>query len=234
MIGTLCNVAGIILGGFTGLVSGRNLTPDTQQRARLLFTALTVVTAAALVWRGLQGPFTMALKQLAIAGLSLSLGSLIGHLLGLQRQLNRLLRWTAGTPQAKSVDAASFATQAVVFTANPLGLIGAILEGATGMWLPLALKAGLDALASWGFAAAGSRNVMLSVLPMAALQGTLSLLAGAVATRFLNPAQLASLLMIGGLLVLVLAPVIYGFQKVPLANYLPALVLAPLFTRWWI
>jgi uncharacterized membrane protein YqgA involved in biofilm formation len=45
---------------------------------------------------------------------------------------------------------------------------------------------------------------------------------------------LASLLVIGGLLVLVLAPVIYGFQKVPLANYLPSLVLAPLLTRWWL
>jgi len=233
VIGTLLNVAGIILGSFTGLVSGRTLTPDTQQRARLLFTALTLLTAVALTWRGLTAPLGTALQQLAIAGLSLSVGSLLGHLLRLQRGLNRLARWAAAKTQPAGVDSASFATQSVVFALNPLGVLGAVLEGAIGVWQPLALKAGLDALAAWGFSAAGSRTVMLSALPMAALQGTVSLLSGGVAARFLSPAQTSSLLVVGGLLVLVMVPVIFGWRRAPLTNYLPALVLAPVLTAWW-
>ncbi len=235
MIGTLLNAVGIGAGGIAGLVGRRNLRPETQQRARTLFTALTVATAAYLTWQGLTGPLGNVLKQIVIAGLSLSVGSWMGHLLGLQLGLTRLVRWAQGTSgqTATTTDSTTFAMQAVVFAANPLGFVGAFVEGIAGNWEILALKAGLDALAAWGFTAAGSREVLLSILPLAAVQGTMTLLAGALSERFLTPPMIASVQVMGGVLVLVVAPVVFGWRKVPLANYLPALVLAPLLTAWW-
>jgi len=38
----------------------------------------------------------------------------------------------------------------------------------------------------------------------------------------------------GGLLVLCIPMVILGLKKVPLADYLPSLIIAPLLTRWWL
>lgn len=236
MIGTLLNALGIGAGGIVGLVVRRNLKPDTQQHARTLFTALTVATAAYVTWQGLTGPLANVLKQMIIAGLSLSVGSLMGHLLGLQSSLSRLVRWAEGAKGKSSIatpDSTTFATRAVVFAANPLGLLGAGVEGVSGNWQILALKAGLDALAAWGFVAAGNRDVLLTILPLAAVQGTITLLTGALSERFLTPPLVASVQVMGGVLVLVLAPVVFGWRKVPLANYLPALVLAPLLTAWW-
>ena len=42
-----------------------------------------------------------------------------------------------------------------------------------------------------------------------------------------------SLGLTGGFIVATVSLVILDLRKVPLANYLPALVLAPLLTRWW-
>jgi uncharacterized membrane protein YqgA involved in biofilm formation len=44
----------------------------------------------------------------------------------------------------------------------------------------------------------------------------------------------ASLGIAGGLIVACIAVVILNLRKVPLADYLPALALAPLLTRWWL
>jgi hypothetical protein len=233
VIGTLINVAGVIAGGIAGGVTRRNLSPESQQQARLVMTALTVLIAASLVWKGLQPPWHQALKQITIAALALSLGSFLGHALGLQRQLNRLLRWAAGSDTPVQNATHTFAVQALVFAANPLGWIGACLDGAAGAWQPLALKAALDGLAALGFAAAGSRTIVLAAVPMAALQGTLTLLSGATMAHLAQPNLIHSLQIEGGFLVLVMAPVLFGWRQVPLANYFPALLLAPVLTALW-
>ena len=49
-----------------------------------------------------------------------------------------------------------------------------------------------------------------------------------------EPVLLAIFNLVGGLLVLTIMLVILEVQKVPLANYLPALVLGPLLAWWWL
>ena len=49
-----------------------------------------------------------------------------------------------------------------------------------------------------------------------------------------EPMLLANFNLVGGLLVLTIVLVILEIDKVPLANYLPALVLGPALTWWWI
>lgn len=236
MLGTLVNVAAIFAGGLIGLIAGRNLSSANQQHVRLIFTAVTLLVAMTLTWSGLTGPWTNALKQLAIAFLALCVGSLLGRLLHFQRGLTRLARWAGRTGDVESShppERVSFGTQAVAFAGNPLGLAGAFVAGWTGDWRMLALKAGLDGLAAWGFAAAGSRTVLLATLPVAAVQGTLTLLGAIAAARFSDPTLAAELRISAGLFVLVMAPVIFGWRQVPLANYLPPLPLALLLAAWW-
>ena len=89
----------------------------------------------------------------------------------------------------------------------------------------------MDGLATLSFAAVFGWGVMLSVIPVVAYQGTITLLAKMLSGQ-LDPAMINSLNATGGLLVMCLPLVIYGVRKVPLANYLPALVVAPLLTKW--
>jgi uncharacterized protein len=173
--------------------------------------------------------FGASLKLGLVALTALCLGSLTGHLLGLHRLLGRAVVWAGNRDSGP----AGFPLEVVVLVANPLGIVGAVLEGWTGDWRPLGLKASLDTLAALGFSAAGSRTVWLAALPMWAVQGTLTLGAALLVQRFPDPAPAAALRLCAGLMVVAATPVILGLRKVPLANYLPSLVYGPLLAAWW-
>ncbi len=224
------------MGAVIGRWIPRNLSPRHQLQARQLLAGLTLFTGLAVVWTGLPAQPIAAVKVGVGALVALSLGSLTGHLLGLQRLFSGWVSWAAPArvqPGVSTAPSAGFPLEAVVMAANPLGWIGAVLEGWTGDWRPLALKGALDALAAMGFAVAGSRTVWLAALPVIAVQGTLSLAAAMIAQRISDPASAAGLHVCSGLLVITLTPVVLGLRKVPLANYLPALIYAPVISHGW-
>lgn len=229
MLGTFLNVAGVLGGALTGRCTSRALPEARQLQARRILTGLTLLTGVMVIASALPPRIGASLKLGLVALIALSLGSLTGHLLGLHRLLGRGVDW-AGNRKAGP---AGFPLEVVVLVANPLGFVGAVLEGWTGDWRPLGLKASLDTLAAMGFAAAGSRTVWLAALPMLAVQGTLTLGAALLVQRFPDPAPAAALRLCAGLIVVAATPVILGLRKVPLANYLPSLVYGPLLAAWW-
>ena len=233
MLGPLLNAAAIGVGASLGWIWQQGPSPILQHRLRIAATVSTLAIALLMVLRSAGLGSRNWLGSLAIAMLSLSLGNLAGRLLGLQRRLSAALEWS-GLPRGTSTATPlPWAAVAMVFTLNPLGVVGAVSDGTLNLWHPLALKAVLDALAAWGFVAAGSKAVAWTALPTLALTGTLSLGASFLAQHGLGPASLTTLQFLCGFLVLLLVPTVYGWQRVALANYLPSLILAPLLTRWW-
>ena len=240
MIGTILNVAGIVVGGLAGLTLARHLTPQIQQRLRLGLAGLVIYAGFSMVWQGLQGPLGHAAKQLAIALLSLSLGSLTGWFLRLQRGMNRVGIWTqqrfqkdaAATPGTVSASE-GFVTCTLLFCVGPMAILGSIQDGVDGQWRTLALKGVMDGLATMGFVATYGWSPLLAALPVLAYQGTLTLGGRALEPLLHDAALKDSLNVAGGFIVATIAVVVVGGRKVPLANYLPALVYAPLLTHWW-
>lgn len=240
MIGTLLNVAGILVGGIAGLTVARGLSPRTQFRIRGGLAALVVYAGAGMVWEGLRSPLTHTLKQLTIAMLALSLGSFTGWLLGLQRGMNRIgesirRRFQKSDSAAASTvrPAEGFITCTLLFCVGPMAILGAIQDGVDGQWRTLALKGVLDGLATMGFVASFGWSPLLAAIPVLLYQGALTLAAGSLAPAMQDAALRDSLNVTGGLVVTTIALVVLNLRKVPLANYLPALVYAPLLTRWW-
>src|SRR5262245_59865162 len=90
MIGTILNVAGILVGGFVGIVRSKVLPQATESYLRVVLAAFTVFYGLRLTWLSLNGSFAQILKQLVILIFALSLGKLTGQLLGLQAISNRL------------------------------------------------------------------------------------------------------------------------------------------------
>src|SRR5437879_12089795 len=90
MIGTILNVAGILLGGLLGLFRRRALPAASEAFFRVALGAFTVFYGLRLTWLSLNGSFGQILKQLLIAVLALMLGRLAGRLLRLQKMSNRL------------------------------------------------------------------------------------------------------------------------------------------------
>ena len=85
MIGTALNVAGILIGGVTGLVRRKPLSPAHESFVKVALGAFTVFYGLRLTWISLNGSFLQILKQLLIAVIALMLGKMTGRLLRLQK-----------------------------------------------------------------------------------------------------------------------------------------------------
>ncbi|MBI5772994.1 MAG: DUF554 family protein [Verrucomicrobia bacterium] len=237
MLGTILNIAGILLGGIAGLYWPRPMPPEYQSRLKMFLAAAAVWVGFSMLWRAVNGSFRQVLGQLGILLLALILGPLVGRLLRLQKNFSRLGGFAENElsrPVGGGMSAMhGFVACAVIFCLNPLGITGAIQDGlGEGKYQTLALKAALDGLAALGLATVLGWRVLLAALPLAAFQGTLALGARFIAPQ-LSAAMMDSIHAAAALVVLSAVVLILGIRKVPLADYLPCLAVAPLLTWWW-
>ncbi len=234
-LGTIINAAAILAGGAIGMATRDGFASRHQHSIKMLLAGLTVYAGGGMIWNGVTGPVTHALGQIGIAFLALMLGNIVGKVCGIQRRLSRLGQWaqerfSSGNRQRNWGE--GFVTTTLLFCVGPMALLGAIEDGLHGNYRILAIKGAMDGLATMGFVAVFGRGVLLSVVPVVAYQGTVTLLANMLGTEIREPLA-QSIGVTGGLIVLMIPVVILEVRKAPLADYLPALVAAPLLTAWW-
>ncbi len=238
MIGTLLNVAGILLGGAIGLFRPKPLAPATEAFLKTGLAAFTAFYGLRLIWQSLSGPVSHVLKQVLILFLAVTLGRLVGRLLQLQKFSNRLGRRArehiaSPSPPDQRSPGEGFRVCAALFCAAPLGILGAVQDGTAQYFYPLAIKAVMDGLATMGFVAIFGWGALLAVFPVLAIQGTLTLLGRQMGVPFMGPELVDSLNVVGGLLVACVSLVMLGLKRIELADYLPSLLFAPLITWFW-
>ena len=243
MIGTYLNVAGIVAGTLAGLASRKPLSNTAQFFSKTGLGVLTIFFGLRLVWASLisaNGSWLQILKQLGVVLLSLSLGKLAGKLLQLQKSSNHLGHFARDRMAAmKPGDVRGFTTGfkvcTALFCAAPIGMLGAIHDGLSGYFAPLAVKAVMDGLAAMSFVSIFGWGVLFSAVPVLVFQGTISL----ACARFLLPVLEAhgltdSVNATGGMLIFCVALVIFEIRKIQVTDYLPSLAIAPLLTWWWL
>ena len=235
MVGTILNVLGIVAGAMAGLARKRGLSSANEAFFKVTLGAFIVFYGLRLTWLSLNGTFSQILSQLLIVIVAMMLGKICGRLLGLQKFSNRLGSSARGVMEnagGKPLEpGAGFKVCAVLFCAAPLGILGAIQEGLTGYFFPLAVKTVIDGLAAMGFALMFGWGVLLSAVSVLAFQGTIYLLTYQYLRPFLEAHHLVdSTNATGGLLVFCVALVVLQIKKIELADYLPSLVFAPVLT----
>jgi uncharacterized membrane protein YqgA involved in biofilm formation len=236
MIGTALNVAGILAGGAVGLVRRKPLPPARESFLKVGLGVFSVFYGLRLTWLSLNGSLGQVGKQLLIAVLALMLGKVIGRLLRLQKMSNHIGRGArdrlaALQPGKLGQLSDGFKTCAALYCAAPLAILGSVQDGLSGYYYPLAIKAVMDGLGTLGFTLLFGWGVILAALPVLAFQGTITL----VCAHYLRPVLEAhglvdSVNAVGGLLVFCVALLIFELKKIELADYLPALIFAPLLT----
>ncbi len=236
VLGSLINVALIIIGAGLGL-AGREFAAPRQTLFRNLLGIFTIYAGLSWTWGCINGPFWLAMKQVVIMLAAIFFGGATGRLLGIQRYWNRLgQNANALFQQAKPGQtpvSSGFIACTILFCAAPLALLGALHEGLLGATRTLVLKGCMDGLAAMTFSRVFGRSVVLSALPVLALQATISTLSRA-ALPMLEDLRLADPIgATAGMLIAFVALVIFGIRKVPMANYLPALIYAPLIAWLW-
>ena len=231
--GTLLNVATVLIGTTVGLLATARVPSRMQEsliNANALFVAVLGISMALRIFTD---PAARPGYDLAVlAGLVVGVG--IGELLRLHDGLEWLGGWfqrrlSRGEGQPSRI-AEGFITASLVFCVGPLTILGAIQNGLTGDVNLLATKSLLDGITSIAFAAALGPGVYLSILTMLAIQGGIS--GGAfLLADVMDPATVLAITATGGMILLGLALRLLEVKALRVANFLPALVLAPLFVR---
>lgn len=178
----------------------------------------------------------MVFKQLFIVVLSLTLGRLLGRWMRIQKGLGHLAQYAQkaiATPNRDNRLSEGFLTCTILFCVGPIAILGSVQDGLDGQWQTLGIKAVMDGLATMAFVSMFGWGVILSVIPVVAYQGTLTLGARWLAPHLENPALLESVSATGGMLVFCVALIILEVRRIELGDYLPSLVVAPLITWVW-
>lgn len=242
--GTLLNTLTVLVGGSLGALIGDRLPARFREA---LFGALGLFT----VLIGLLSALTTK-NPLIVLG-ALLLGVLIGEALNIERGLERLGAWAQRRLTANRLTAASdapdapaapdapttpatpsrigeaFVTASLVFCVGPLTILGSLDNGLSGDVTKLAIKATLDGFTALAIGATLGWGVLLSALAVLLVQGAISLAARAVAPALdANPAALVELTATGGVLLIAIGLKLLKLRDLRVANWLPALVVAPL------
>lgn len=237
-LGAFLNAVAILLGALFGLVRREPLTLRTQKSCQSALGAFTAFCGLQLVWLNVSGSFTVVLTQLFLAVLAVVLGNLLGKILGLQKISNRLGRHAAQllarageNPATRPAD--GFWAATILFCAAPMGIIGALTDGLGYYFYPLAVKGVMDGLAMTSFVKSLRWPVAMSALPLFLFLNSLTWLAEKPLAGWLtNPALMHSFNIAAGLILCAITLLILQVRRVEIANYLPALALAPLLTHW--
>lgn len=228
-LGTLVNTAAIILGGLLGLLFGRSLSEqeqDTLCRACGLCTLFIGISGA------LQGMLTVEDGVLAGGGtlkivLCLSLGALFGEILNIEDHIEDFGEWlkrrSGSGKDGQFVHA--FVTASLTVCIGAMAIIGAIQDGIFGDISILAAKAVLDCVIVMIMTCSLGKGCIFSALPVAAFQGTITVLARLI-RPLMTDAALGNLSLVGSVLIFCVGVNLVWEKRVRVANLLPALVIS--------
>lgn len=219
MLGTVINVAAVVAGSALGVSVGSRLPERIRETVLHGLGLLTLLV-------GLQ----MALKTeniLIVMGAVLT-GGILGEVFRIHDRLERLgvfLQMKLAVGSAQSFGQ-GFVMSSLVFCIGPMAILGSIQDGLTGDYSLLSIKSILDGFASIAFAAGMGWGVSLAAVTVLIYQGSLTLFAGSF-SELLTPPMITEMTATGGLIILGIAFRLLQLMDLRLANFLPALAIAP-------
>ena len=227
MIGTILNVAAILIGGSLGLLVGARLPERLRQ---------TVIYGLGLFTGAIGIQMFLKTGNSIIVLASLLVGGILGEWWRIEDGLRNLgafleKRFAGGNGMDQgSRFIRGFLTASLVFCVGPMAILGAIQDGTSGDFTLLAIKSVLDGFASLAFASSLGVGVIFSVLMILVYQGGITLLA-AQAQAIMTTTMMNEMTAVGGVLLMgVAVSSLLKIKPIRMGNFIPALFLAPLLS----
>ena len=225
MIGVFVNVATVLLGSFVGLLFRKGI-PERISKAMML--AIGLCTLYIGIDGALEGSNTIVLI------LSMVFGTLIGTLLDIDGMINRIGQYIERKLKKegeKTSIAEGFMTASLLFCVGAMTIVGSLNAGLTGDNTLIFTKSILDLISSCLLASTLGIGVMFAAFFVLVIQGGLVLLAGLLQNVLTDQALIAEITCAGSVMIIGLGLNILGITKLKVANFLPALLLVPLFYK---
>ena len=228
-LGTIVNVAAIVVGGLAGLLGGRRI-PERLQKT--LMSAMGV----SVLFVGVSGTLSQMLRAeggaLTVQGtmmmiLSLAVGAVLGELLDLEDRMERFGAWLKVKTKSESDGGfiGAFVTASLTVCIGAMAIVGSIQDGLLGDASLLCAKAALDAVIILVMTASMGKGCIFSAIPVGMFQGAMTLLAKVI-EPFLTDEGLADMSLTGSVLIFCVGVNLIWGKKIKVANLLPVMFLA--------
>ncbi len=228
-LGTIVNTAAIILGGLFGLFFGGLLQQRHQDSLCKTCGVCTLFIGISGALEGMltvEGASVTSGRSLLIIG-CLATGALIGELLNIEDAFERFGSWLkikTGNAKDKSfVD--GFVTASLTVCIGAMAIVGAIQDGIRSDPSILFTKSVLDLIIITVMTCSMGKGCIFSAIPVAILQGSVTVLAKLV-EPIMTAAALANLSLVGSILIFCVGINLVWGKQIRVANLLPAIVVA--------
>jgi uncharacterized membrane protein YqgA involved in biofilm formation len=230
-VGTLINVVAILIGSSIGILAGTRITKKSQSLITDvlgLITALGAASALAPLWSPTFQASLPKSSALLVILASMLIGGLFGSALSLENRLDafgeNLRKRFKASQESPFVE--GFVSASLLFVIGPLAILGSVSDGMSQGIDQLILKSSLDFFAAMAFASTLGWGVAASAIPVAIYQGFWTII-GLAAGSVLSQYQIDAMTICGGLMLVGISLRLLDIKRIPVANLLPALVIAP-------
>ena len=234
-IGSIVNSAAIVAGGLVGLAVGSFISKRVQ-------ATLVSGMAVGTMFIGAGSTFAKMLVQAEGGALeargalmlvmSLAIGAVAGELVDIDGKMERFGEWlkrvSHNERDNKFLD--GFVTASLTFCIGAMAILGALEDGLKGDPSLLYLKSVMDGIFTIALTASLGKGVMFSAIPILLFQGSITL-ASSLLRPIMTPDVLDAISLVGGVLIFCVGwNILWNEKKIRVANLLPALVVAVVWT----
>lgn len=225
MLGVLVNAVAVLIGGLIGCFLKKGFPKRVAD-------AILFALGLCIVYIGIDGMFEGSNPLILIV--AIAIGTAIGTALDLDGRIHRTAHRIESRFRKAESDSPSLAdgmvSGSLLFCVGAMTIVGSLNAG-FGDHTMLFIKSALDFVSAMMLSVTLGAGVMLSSIMIFLLQGALALLAVFI-RPYMGDALIGELTCIGSLMVTVIGLNMAGITKAKVADFLPALVLVPLF--YWL
>lgn len=222
MIAVFINCIAVIAGSILGLLVGKKLNDDFKT---VVFSCSGLITIVMGIQMALESTNFLALL------IALLLGGFIGYwlkiedsVLSLGDKLSKLTKSSSGG------FAQGFMNASVLFCSGAMAVVGSIQAGTTGEIQTILIKSVMDGCMAIVFTTVYGIGVMFSALTIFVYQGFFTI-AGSYLEPVMGNIGITELSAAGGILLMMIGSSLVKVKEFKTANYLPALVFAPVLAK---
>ncbi|HHW06785.1 MAG TPA: DUF554 domain-containing protein [Clostridia bacterium] len=219
MLGTIVNTVAIVVGAALGRWAGSALKEEMQQ-------VVMQAIGLGVVLIGL----TMAITtdNILVVLVSLVLGGILGELLALETQLERMgqaMERLVSNGGRETTFVKGFVSASLLYCVGAMAIMGSLESGLTGQHTTLYAKSLLDGVSAVILASSLGWGVAFAAITVFVYQGSITMLAHWLGA-FLTEAVVTEMTAVGGLLIFAIGLDLLSIKKFKVGNLLPAVFVA--------